>query len=559
MRTHFAASLALLAVVIPGALHAQWSSQQVALLRPDPFVLGVGDDFGSALDLDGPTLVVGAHWHDPVGGGQNDGGAWVWRLNAGVWSQEAALAPAPGSIGRFGLAVAVDGDRIAVGAPFEWVNSISGAGAVHVFTRVGGVWTLEARLTAPSPTVAAHFGQALALEGDVLAIGAPRDDQPGFTDCGAAYVFRRINGAWSQEARLTSSSPGAFDYLGASIALSGARVAAGAALDDVAGAVNRGSVVLFESTGGAWSESALFEPADGAAGDEYGTSVAIDGDTLVVGAPFHDALGTNVGAAYVYRDSSGVWTLEAKLSDIGATFVDNFGAALDLEGDRLAVGLPYNAVPGVTSGAVQFFTRSGSVWTGHFDMIGSETDGLDYLGSAVALSGSLVAAGAPGAEPVAGANSYGEAYVFEITAPPTIESYCTAKTNSLGCAPQMSWSGVPSTLNPSAFDLRCEQVLNAKWGLLFYGFAPTAAPFDGGWLCAAPPLRRTALQYSGGSSAPVNDCSGSYSFDMNAWIQSGVDAQLAVGVDVWTQYWMRDPQSPSSTGLSDSIHFEIAP
>ncbi len=264
MRTLVTSGLALLALTLPRPLLAQWSSHQVALVRPAPFDLGIGDEFGSALGLDGPTLVVGAHWHDLVGGGVNDAGAWVWRLTGGAWVQETKLTPAPGSIRRLGYAVAVDGERIAIGAPD------------------------------------------------------------------------------------------------------------------------------------------------------------------------HDAFGSNVGAAYVYTASSGAWSLQAKLSDSGATFVDNFGAALDLDGDRLVVGLPYDAVPGVASGAVQFFTRSGSVWSGHFEMIGIETDGGDFMGSAVAISGVFVAAGAPDAEPFAGAHSFGEAYVFQLTAPPAIESYCTPKTNSLG-------------------------------------------------------------------------------------------------------------------------------
>ncbi len=135
-------------------------------------------------------------------------------------------------------------------------------------------------------------------------------------------------------------------------------------------------------------------------------------------------------------------------------------------------------------------------------------------------------------------------------------TYCVAKTNSQGCAPAVSLSGAPSASSPSPFLIGASQVINLKNGIMFYGFGPNNAPFQGGTLCVAPPVQRTGLQFSGGNMGP-NDCSGSFSLDFNALIQSGVDPLLVAGTDAFAQYWYRDPPASSGSGLSDAAQFTI--
>lgn len=137
-------------------------------------------------------------------------------------------------------------------------------------------------------------------------------------------------------------------------------------------------------------------------------------------------------------------------------------------------------------------------------------------------------------------------------------SYCTAKTNSFGCTPLVDFVGYASATSPDPFDITAHGAINNKLGLFYYGYAPTGSPFQGGFKCVAIPTQRTPVQDSLGDPAP-NNCSGVYSYDMNDRIQSGVDALLVVGANVYGQFWMRDPQSPSTTGLSDGIRFRIAP
>jgi hypothetical protein len=136
------------------------------------------------------------------------------------------------------------------------------------------------------------------------------------------------------------------------------------------------------------------------------------------------------------------------------------------------------------------------------------------------------------------------------------KTYCTAKTNSLGCVPTVGASGTPSLSSGLPFTITCSNELSHKPGLLFYGFAPNSAVFQGGFLCVQAPLRRV-LPSSAGGTPGVIDCSGVYSYDFNALIPS--DAAIEPSVEVFAQFWSRDPQASFSTNISDAIRFHVLP
>jgi hypothetical protein len=138
--------------------------------------------------------------------------------------------------------------------------------------------------------------------------------------------------------------------------------------------------------------------------------------------------------------------------------------------------------------------------------------------------------------------------------------YCTAKVNSQGCTPQIAFSGSPSLSNPTPFTLSAGQVLNNKPGIFFYGTqGPASQPFLGGTLCVRSPIKRTAAQVSGGTPPPAADCSGTFSYDFNALIQSGSNPALQLGTIVGGQFWSRDPAHPDGTGsnTTDAVEFQI--
>ncbi len=139
-------------------------------------------------------------------------------------------------------------------------------------------------------------------------------------------------------------------------------------------------------------------------------------------------------------------------------------------------------------------------------------------------------------------------------------TYCVPKTSSIGCIPAINGAGTASLSSALPFDVHADGVINRKNGLLTYSVSgQTLVPFGGGALCVAPPLKRSPLLASGGSLPPAWDCSGSFHFDFNAWIQSGIDPVLVQGQMVWAQYWYRDPgfAAPDNVGLTDAVEFTI--
>lgn len=140
-------------------------------------------------------------------------------------------------------------------------------------------------------------------------------------------------------------------------------------------------------------------------------------------------------------------------------------------------------------------------------------------------------------------------------------SYCTAKVNSQGCTPAIAALGSASVSAGSGCVISASLVLNQRAGLLLYGTSgPAAAVFHGGLLCVAPPRHRTPVQSSGGSAAGT-DCTGTYAFDLNAWIATGLDPALVAGASVNAQYWSRDPgfAAPHNVGLTDALELELCP
>lgn len=529
---------------------AQWSATEEAVFQ---LSLGGFGGVGSAVELEGATCVVGY----PRASSGLGGRAAVYRRNANVWSAEQVLQAADDGAGNlFGGALALEGDTLLVGARGTTVSGSGLAGAAYVFVRSGGTWAQQAKLIASDPEQNAEFGYAVALHGDTCAVGAPQSTTSSTLYSGATYVFVRSGGVWALQQRIVPSAP--FNYIygsrsGRALALSGDSLLIGAPLsfDLSTSTISAGRVFEWVRAGSSWSQAAVITPADVPDGRQFGCSIGYDGARAIIGAWLENELptGTSVGTAYVFRRAGG-WQQEAELPRTGIDNGDNFGIAVDLDGARAVVGAPNaNSPAGASTGAVRVYEFDGATWSQTLALAGSSTAVNDKLGSAVALDGAFLSAGAPGAS-VPGLST-GEAFVWRLGVGP--HAYCTAKTNSAGCAPAVAWSGSPSASSAAPFNVSANSVLNQKLGLAFYGFAPVAAPFQGGWLCVEPPTRRLPSLSSGGSPSGSN-CTGSYSYDFNAVIQAGLDPALVAGADVFLQFWYRDPASPSTTGLSNALH-----
>ncbi|MCG6118775.1 MAG: choice-of-anchor D domain-containing protein [Aquimonas sp.] len=425
-----------------------------------------GDRFGYSIalsgSLSGDTLVVGAPSEDGGFQGSNSsqqsGAAYVFvRFAGNQWLQQAYLkASNIGAGDRFGHSVAVSGDTLVVGAPGErsQATGVNGnqlddsaidSGAAYVFLRVGGIggtWNQQAYLKASNTDRFDRFGHAVAVSGDRVVVGAPRESSSATgvngnqsnndaEDSGAAYLFERnqANGSWSQLAYLKASNTGAGDQFGHAVAINGTTVVVGAPEEDSAndGAGNSGAVYVFQREGisvGGWFQQRYLKASNAGAGDLFGYSLALSGETLVVGAQGEGSNATGVngdqtdnsaansGAAYVFVRTggrNGSWSQQAYLKASNTGAGDAFGFSVGLSGNLLVVGAigedsnargidgnqANNSIGG--SGAAYAFVRSGTTWRPQAYIKASNTDlGNFDFGHSLAVWGSRLVVGKPG-------------------------------------------------------------------------------------------------------------------------------------------------------------------
>jgi len=310
-----------------------------------------GDRFGAAVTVQGDTAVVGAHMDDHAGG-VNAGSAYVFVRSGGSWVQQAKLVAADAtSSDWFGNPVVLQGDTLVVGA--DGAASPSARGQVYVFTRSGGSWTQRAELFDPGGGEADYFGTALALSGDTLLVGADGAD----TD-GAAYVYIGSGATWTFQAKLTGwPSVQPRDYFGCAVALDGDTAMVGAHLDDNEAGPDAGVVYVFTRACGIWTERARLTAPDGAAGDRFGGAVTLRSGTAVIGARHADLPDAEyAGKAYVFVRSAGVWTAGTKMTASEHAAYDLFGSAVALDGQTAMIGAPQHSHSGgMDAGSVYTF------------------------------------------------------------------------------------------------------------------------------------------------------------------------------------------------------------
>lgn len=449
-----------------------------------------GDYLGEVLAIDGDTAVIGVPgdrsastgvYGDPFdNSATRAGAAYVFVRNGSTWTEQAFLKGSNTSAyDDFGTSVAIHGDRIVVGAPFEQggATGVNGdqsdqglyhAGAAYVFYRFGQTWGQEAYIKATNTEANDSFGFSVAIEDDLLVVGA-RYEHGGSAGIngdqsdnsvwrsGAAYVYTRSGFTWTPALYLKASNPGDQDYFGATVAIDGTRILVAATGEDSAAtgvdgdqsdnsAPGSGAVYVFERKGELWVQDAYLKASNPGTADFFGRSIALDGDTVVVGAPNEDGSATGVdgdsgddlqngaGAAYVFTKDGSTWSQQAYLKafTVQGGF---FGRSVAVFGDRVAVGAPYESSSSIgidnksnsalgQSGAVYLFERTAGTWAESTFVKASNTGYADRFGQAVGLSGGTLMVGAPGEgggqtgvfadQSDDSAPSAGAAYAFEL-------------------------------------------------------------------------------------------------------------------------------------------------
>ena len=355
------------------------------------------DQFGASVAISGETLVVGAS-QDDVGANTDQGSAYVFACtSAQIWVQQSNLTAPDGAVDdRFGTSVAISGETVAVGAPEDDIT-LFGEGSVYVFVRTGTTWSLQQKLTIPGGQLNELFGTSVAISGETLVAGAVLSDVGGNSDQGAAYVFERIGTTWTQKQQLTATGGATNDQFGQSVAINGQTLVVGAPLDDVGGNTDQGSATVFVRSGTTWTQQQQLTATGGAANDRFGSSVAISGETAVVGAPLREVSGNvDQGAAYVFVRSGTTWTQQQQLTVSDGATIDQFGSSVAISGETAVVGAPLDDVGANTDqGSAYVFVRNGTSWTQKQQLTAANGAVQDQFGYSVAVvNGGNVVVGA---------------------------------------------------------------------------------------------------------------------------------------------------------------------
>jgi len=352
-----------------------------------------GDQLGGSISLSGDTLVTGARSDD-----SSKGAAYAFRRGAGGWSQEQKLTGIGTSAQDwFGAGVSIDGDVIVAGAPdpFDPFGPASGPGDVFVFRRSGVTWTQEDSFTSSDGQALDQFGFAVSVSGTAAAVGARGDEPAGtgsrFNGTGSVYIFRESAGNWTEEDKISAADAVSGDGFGHAVHLDGDVLVVGAPAKGGGGAV-----YVFRKSGPNWNQEQKLTASDAAADDQFGYSVSVSGDVLVIGAYQNDDSGTDSGSAYIFRRTAGTWNQEQKLLATGAAASDFFGTAVDIEGEDVMVGA-WGENTG--AGAAYRFGKPAASWVQSAKL---SVAGTGLLGASVAVAYPFVAAGAPITDSVAG-------------------------------------------------------------------------------------------------------------------------------------------------------------
>jgi hypothetical protein len=361
------------------------------LTADDP---GDAAEFGRSIAIDGDLVAVGAGNAtvlNATGQEINGGAVYLFKRQGMVYVPEAELvAPDPTEDAEFGRSVAIKGETVFVGARFAQVGDVEKAGAVYIYRKYKGSWHFEDKIVSPDSESEDNFGRALAFQSDLLVVTARKEA----SEEGAAYLFSYNGGSWMYQEKITAGDSKPGDYFGQSVALQGDLMAIGArnANPDKAGAV-----YLFRQSGYIWEEIVKVSPTDGKKGDHFGFSVAISGDTIAVGARKADLPDAkdDAGAAYIFSMDGDSVEFVTKLTAGDASAGDEFGQSIAIAGDAIAVGAWRDDIGDQEDqGSIYLFRRMGGQWieTGKVTASDGATD--DEFGYSLSAFGNRIVTGA---------------------------------------------------------------------------------------------------------------------------------------------------------------------
>jgi hypothetical protein len=509
----------------------------------------------------------------------NSGGIFVYAEVGDGWQFNQLLkAPQPKFEAGFGHALAVSGEWLLTSEHWnDWPDPFA-AGAAHVFRRVGSTWIHHQILT---PHDAAEpgtegFGVAVDIDGATLVIGNAFDQSAGTMGGGSAYVFELVGQTWTETAKLVPASqdlvPGA--YFGNSVAVLGDTIVVGAQeYGDGVPNSDRGAAFVFQRNSGAWSQTQKLEADDAHYDANFGHALALQGETLLVGAIGHDHTGTSfyrTGAVYVFDLVAGTWTQTQELRPPIPvnTEIFSFGRDVDLDGNLAVVGSPRDGDLGSSAGCAFVFRREGSQWELFGKALAPDGFVLDLLASDVKIRGTRILLSAPEyEEEFVTAKNNGAAFDFDLA--PDAAQYgscfnlgpCGNGDKHGGCVHSGGHGAVlqasgSSSVSEDALALEARWLPSGVLGILFIGGGEQSVPFGDGRLVVGAGtsgvFRILPPKSSGAQGVMLWDGG------LVTTTQSHPPAGQIEAGDTWyAQVWYRDPIGPCGSGYNTTNGLKI--
>ena len=385
----------LIIVVVLAVYSAEVASQSKEQPRPSLSA------FGGSVAASSGFLFVAAN--SETSGKRGFGTVHLFQHRDSAWVHAGILSVPEATVeDDFGVSMAADGTILAVGAQYADVHG-EDSGVVYVFERRHEKWHQAAVLSAGDATPGDEFGLTVSVSGETIAVGARLEDSHG-RDAGATYLFQRRGRNWQQVAKVTASDAAAGDLFGRVSIDNGMMVVSADLNDDRGNAA--GKAYAFEKIEGKWTEVARMHASDAAAGDEFGFSLVLRGGNAVFGVIGADGHGRNSGAAYVFERQHRQWVQTARLTASDGATSQLFGFSVSALADLLVVGAPGDRN---ATGAAYVFERRAGAWTQTGKLRASDAAPLRRFGNSVAATDNTIVVGAL----TDGGTHAGGAYVFE--------------------------------------------------------------------------------------------------------------------------------------------------
>ena len=371
-------------------------------------------------DIVGDVVIVGRH---NVDHDRHPGAGRIYTLNRNKWELTAELIPhdRKPNTGQAGIGydVAISGppgrriaDYAIIGAPGD-DEAAENAGAAYVFAFNAPHWQQEVKLTAADAGKRDAFGYVVSVDGTTAVVGAPEDDDAG-NNSGAVYVFVRDANGWKQHSKLVPKELAKSDAFGGAVEIQDSTLIVGAPGHTHGGIRFAGAVFVFVRDGDAWRMRAKLTADDAGAGDQFGVSVGMEGDTIIVGARKHDPDGIkDAGAAYIFQRGGNTWKQHAKLTAPKKRNGDHFGTGVATSRNIAIVGAPLREEGAPSAGAAYSFVNVEGVWNNAATVVPDVAHPNLFFGSAIAISGdTVIVTGGDGPEKGVGVGNGIVAYVY---------------------------------------------------------------------------------------------------------------------------------------------------